>query len=73
MLNVKQESCESRALAEKFTRGGGGGEEGNGKTRSKNSTIKPPSTLSVTPMKIQGSHGPFLPPTADAYAVSNNF
>jgi len=32
------------------------------KTRPKNSTIKPPSTLSVSCMNIQGSHAPSCPP-----------
>jgi len=37
------------------------------KTRSKNSTIKPLSTLSVLYMKIQGDHGPPLPLAADIH------
>jgi len=40
-----------------------------GKARPKNSTIKPPSTLSVLRMKIQGGHG--LHPNADAHAYCN--
>jgi len=44
----------TRASAEKFP----GGRGVNEKTRPKNSTIKPPSTLSVSSMKIQGGHGP---------------
>jgi len=39
---------------------------GNGKTRPKNTTIKPPFTLSVSCMKIQG-HGPPAP-SANAHA-----
>jgi len=31
------------------------------KTRSKNSIIKPPSTLALPCMKIQGGHGPPAP------------
>jgi len=46
MLNVKQGSCESRALAEKFPGGP------TGKTKPKNSNIKLPSTLSASSMKI---------------------
>jgi len=38
-----------RATAEKFSGGGG-----NGKNKTKNSTIKPFSTLSVSCMKTQG-------------------
>jgi len=44
----------ARASAEKFPEGGGH----RNKTRPKNSTIKPSSTLSVSCMKIQGGHGP---------------
>jgi len=42
------------------------GEGAAGKARPKNSTIKPPSTLSVTCMKIQGVTA-LLPPAADAH------
>jgi len=43
------------------------------KMRSKNPTIKPPSTLSVSSMKIQRSQVPFLPLAANAHAVNTNF
>jgi len=50
----------TKASAEKIS--GGGPTE---KTRSKNSTIKPPFTLSIPSMKIQGRA---LLPAADAHA-----
>jgi len=46
-----------RASEEKFPEGGGNGKN----KKTKNCTIKPPSTLSVSCMKIQGGHG-FPPP-----------
>jgi len=58
---VQNDVLETRASAEKFSGGGGG----NRKMIPKNSTIKPPSTLSVPYLKIQGGHG--LPAPA-AYA-----
>jgi len=52
-----------------FPGGGGNGK----KTRPKNSTIKPPSTLSVPCIKIQGG-GPWPPllPAADAHEPNLN-
>jgi len=51
-------------VGRKISRGGGAAE----KTKAENSTIKPPSTLSVSHMKIQESHGPLsLPHSADAH------
>jgi len=49
----------ARASAEKFPEGSGRTKE---KTRPKNSAIKPPTTLSVLCMKIQGGA---MPPPAD--------
>jgi len=48
----------SKGVGRKISRGGQ-----RKKTRPKNSTIKSPSALSVSCMKIQGrGHGPILPP-----------
>jgi len=44
----------AKGVGRKFSKGEGAME----KTRPKNSTIKPPSTLSVSCMKIQGGYGP---------------
>jgi len=41
----------------------------NSKKIPKNSIIKPFSTISVPSMKIQGGHGPSLPPAADAHGL----
>jgi len=60
MLNIKQGSCESRASTEKFPGAGP-----TGKTRSKNSTIKP-LYLVGTIYKNPGGHGPSLHPRASA-------
>jgi len=43
-----------------------------GKKKIKNSTIKPPSTVSVQCIKIQGATAP-LPPAADAHAYYNEY
>jgi len=42
-----------------------------GKTKPKDSTIKPPSTLSVLCLKIQGWYG-YLPLAADAMHTATN-
>jgi len=44
-------------------------EGGQRKKDRKKSIIKPFSTISVPSKKIQGGHGPPLPPTADAHAL----
>jgi len=59
MLNVKQGSGESRALAKKCPGGG----VGNGKTRLKIATLSLP-LLYQYHLEIQGGHGSFLLPAA---------
>jgi len=46
---------------------------GTNQKRSKNSTIKLPSTLSVPCMKIQGSHGPLCPPMQTSMIITKSF
>jgi len=60
---MRQRSSVSKGVGRKIFRGANGK-----KIRSKNSTIKPFSNLSVPCMKIQGVHSPLLPPTANARA-----
>jgi len=52
-LDLSARGAQARASAEKFPRGMWATE----KTRPENSIIKPPSTLSVSCMKIQESNG----------------
>jgi len=52
-----------KGIGRKISRGKGATE----KTKPKNSTIKPHSTLSVPCMKSRGGDGPLLPPSADAH------
>jgi len=54
----------AKGIGRKFFRRGG-----NGQNKTKNSTIKPPPTLSAPCMKIQGGSPP--PPAADAHAYYN--
>jgi len=55
IVDLAVSKCDQRPSAKKFL---GRTTE---KTRPKNNTIKPPSTLLVSCMKIQGGHGSPLP------------
>jgi len=55
-LKITQDVLDTRASAEKFPR-----REDNGKKRSKTSSIKPPSALLVSCMKIQEGTPPPVP------------